>query len=71
MRDSAQLRRDLTVVQRYLASLRTLHGDSSGRFARSPRTPATPPALRPAGSTPSDDADHLTGSRPLAQLGSG
>jgi hypothetical protein len=55
MRDSAQLRRDLTVVQRYLASLRTLHGDPSGRFARAPRVPATPPtphtSRTPAGST--------------------
>jgi hypothetical protein len=46
MRDSAQLRRDVAVVQRYLTSLRALNGDRTGGAPRRASTARTATPVR-------------------------
>jgi hypothetical protein len=50
MRESARLRRDVAVVQRYLMSLRALNGDRTGGASRRlPTTTTAATAMRPIG----------------------
>jgi hypothetical protein len=54
MRDSAHLRHDVAAVRRYLASLRTLHGDRSGRLPLRPPTAAAATPRATGSSAPRD-----------------